>query len=135
MIVIASLFFLWPLSRGTIQLWRSPGVFTVSWLFRCACLYSISFVVCFVFVSNLDLVDELFLQGHVESWEGQRRIAFFVNSMYMRQPEVLYLSNDLSLCYFVVADNTGGLDSCSWRTNTGNCVGRGQRGVDEAPNC
>lgn len=26
--------------------------------------------------------------GHVESWEGQRRIAFFVNSMYMKQPEV-----------------------------------------------
>ncbi|CAM9314305.1 unnamed protein product, partial [Discosporangium mesarthrocarpum] len=26
--------------------------------------------------------------GHVGSWEGQRRIAFFVNSMYMKQPEV-----------------------------------------------
>lgn len=26
--------------------------------------------------------------GHVESWEGQRRIAFFVNSMYMQQPGV-----------------------------------------------
>ncbi|CAM9248310.1 unnamed protein product, partial [Choristocarpus tenellus] len=26
--------------------------------------------------------------GHVGSWEGQRRIAFFVNSMYMAQPQV-----------------------------------------------
>lgn len=39
--------------------------------------------------------------GHVESWEGQRRIAFFVNSMYMRQPEVI------SCCIFNVVKSIG----------------------------
>ncbi|CAM9288529.1 unnamed protein product, partial [Ectocarpus fasciculatus] len=31
--------------------------------------------------------------GHVESWEGQRRVAFFVNSMYMSQPEATRVEN------------------------------------------
>lgn len=32
--------------------------------------------------------------GYVESWEGQRRVAFFVNSLYMKQPQV---RNDLCI--------------------------------------
>ena len=41
------------------------------------------------FLQRLDnLVSSTNRPGHVESWEGQRRIAFFVNSMFMKQPEV-----------------------------------------------
>ncbi|CAM9277229.1 unnamed protein product, partial [Sphacelaria rigidula] len=46
------------------------------------------------FLQRLDnLVSSTNRPGHVESWEGQRRIAFFVNSMFMKQPEVSRVEN------------------------------------------